>query len=95
MLNGKTDERGPKLILNKKFVSIVTVGAGFSFTLFLTHYPILIFLNGLNLSVDRFYMIIPILLITNATAFAIAYFTEKKHKQLANAIKKLLHISQC
>ena len=95
LLNGKCAERLSKLILNKRFVSIVTIGAGFSYTLFLTHYPILIFLNGLNLSVDRFYMIIPILLITNAAAFAIAYFTEKKHKQLANALKKLLHIPQC
>ncbi len=85
----------PKMILNKKFVNIVSSGAGFSYTLFLTHYPILIYLSGLNLSVDRFYMIIPILLITNVTAFAIAYFTEKKHKQLAYSIKKLLHIPQC
>ena len=95
LLNGRARDRGPKLIFNKKFVSIVNSGAGFSFTLFLTHYPILIFLNGLNLSVDRFYMIIPILLITNVTAFIIAYFTEKKHKQIAYEIKKLLCIPQC
>ena len=95
LLNGKNSEALSKLILNKKFVSSVTIGAGFSYTLFLTHYPIVVFLNGLNLSFNRFYFIVPILLITNATAFAIAYFTEKKHNQLAAAIKRLLHIHQC
>jgi hypothetical protein len=49
LLNGKGDTRFTKLNLNKKFVGFVSIGAGFSFTLFLIHYPILIFLNGLNL----------------------------------------------
>jgi peptidoglycan/LPS O-acetylase OafA/YrhL len=70
------------------------LGAGFSYTLFLTHYPIVIFLNGLNLPIDRFLMFLPILLITNLTAFSIAYFTEKRHKALAKAIKKRLGMPQ-
>jgi peptidoglycan/LPS O-acetylase OafA/YrhL len=84
-----------KLILNKHVVGFITLGAGFSYTLFVTHYPIIIFLNGLNLPVNRFLMFLPILLITNLTAFSVAYFTEKKHKELAQTIKKLLHIAQC
>lgn len=87
-------KRVSKFILNKHMVSWITTGAGFSYTLFVTHYPIIIFLNGLNLSLNRYLMFIPILLITNLTAFAIAYFTEKKHKQLAQTIKKWLHIPQ-
>jgi hypothetical protein len=39
-------------------------------------------------------MFIPIMLITNFTAFSIAYFTERKYKQLSRKIKKWLHISQ-
>jgi hypothetical protein len=45
--------------------------------------------------VNRLFMFLPILLITNLTAFSIAHFTEKKHKALASAIKRWLHISQC
>ena len=81
-----------KLILNKHVVSWITLGAGFSYTLFVTHYPIIIFLNGLNPPVNRYLMFLPILLLTNLTAFSISYFTEKKHKELARTIKKCLRI---
>ena len=78
--------------VNNRFVGLITLGAGFSYTLFVTHYPIIIFLNGLNLPVNRYLMFLPVLLLTNITAFSIAYFTEKKHKALAEKIKKMLHI---
>jgi peptidoglycan/LPS O-acetylase OafA/YrhL len=81
-------------ILNRRVANLVAAGAGFSYTLFLTHYPIIIFLNGLNLTIDRFLMLPAILLITNFTAFLIAHFTEKRHKDLANTIKKGLKIEQ-
>jgi peptidoglycan/LPS O-acetylase OafA/YrhL len=94
LLNGNRNERSSKWLLHKRVVNWVTVGAGFSYTLFLTHYPIVIFLNGLNLPIDRFLMFLPILLITNLTAFSIAFFTEKRHKDLAEAIKKRLGMPQ-
>ena len=81
-------------MLNSRVANWVALGAGFSYTLFLTHYPIIIFLNGLSLTIDRFLMLPAILLITNLAAFSIAYFTEKRHKDLANAIKKRLRIEQ-
>ena len=80
---------------NKRVVNWTTIGAGFSFTLFLTHYPIIIFLNGLNLPIDRLWMFLPILLITNLTALSIAHFTEKRHKALASTIKKRLGLPEC
>ena len=83
-----------KVILNKHVVRWITFGAGFSYTLFVTHYPIVIFFSGLNLPVNRFLMFIPIMLITNLTAFSIAYFTEKKHKAIARTLKKWLRLSQ-
>jgi peptidoglycan/LPS O-acetylase OafA/YrhL len=86
--------RIPNSVLNSCVANWVAVGAGFSYTLFLTHYPIIIFLNGLNLPTDRFLMLPAILLITNFAAFSIAYFTEKRHKDLANAIKKRVKIEQ-
>ena len=95
LLNEGGFKRVSKLILNKNIVSWITIGAGYSYTLYLTHYPIIIFLNGLNLTGNRFLMMLPILLITNLTAFALAHFTEKKHKELARTIKKWLHMSQC
>lgn len=91
-LNAGGLKHASKVIMNKRVVSLITIGAGFSYTLFVTHYPIIIFLNGLNLPVNRYLMFIPILLITNLIAFSIAHFTEKKHKQLSKVIKKRLHI---
>lgn len=87
-------KQASKALANKRFVRCTSVGAGFSYTLFLTHYPIIIFLAGLNLPANRFLMLLPILLITNVTAFCIAYFTERKHKEMANAIKRWLHMPQ-
>jgi len=83
-----------RLILNKRVVSWVTMGAGFSYTLFVTHYPIIIFLNGLNLPVNRYMLFLPILLLANLTAFVIAHFTEKRYRTLAKTLKKWLRISQ-
>ena len=83
-----------RLILNKHIVNWVTMGAGFSYTLFVTHYPIIIFLNGLNLSVNRYVMFLPILLLANLTAFVIAHFTERRYRVLAKTFKKWLRISE-
>jgi len=94
LLNGKGISRVSKCILNKHVVKWVTVGAGFSYTLFLTHYPIIIFLNGLNLLIDRFLISLLLLLITNFVAFSIAYFTEKRHKNIAKTIKRLFRMQQ-
>ena len=87
-------KQASKLMLNKHVVSGITIGAAFSYTLFVTHYPIIIFLNGLNLPVNRFLMFLPILLITNLTAFSIAHFTEKRYKELSRTIKKWFRMSQ-
>jgi len=93
-LNRDESGRISNLILNSRVANWIAVGAGFSYTLFLTHYSIIIFLNGLNLAIDRLLMLPVILLITNFAAFSIAYFTEKRHKDLANTIKKRLKIEQ-
>jgi peptidoglycan/LPS O-acetylase OafA/YrhL len=94
LFNNSGFSQASKLIMNKRFVHWTTLGAGFSYTLFLTHYPIIIFFAGLNLPINRFIMLLPILLITNITAFCIAYFTERKHKEIARAIKGWLLLEQ-
>ncbi len=94
-LNGQSAGRVSRLLLNKHIVRSVTVGAGFSYMLFLIHYPIIIFLSGLNIPGDRFLMAVPIVVTTNVSAFCLAYFTERKHKELARTIKHWLHIPQC
>ena len=81
-----------KLMLYKPTVKTITTGAAYSYTLFLTHYPIIILLNGLDLPVNRWVMLIPILLLTNAVAFVMAYFTEKRSRQWVASIKKLMHL---
>jgi peptidoglycan/LPS O-acetylase OafA/YrhL len=94
LLNRARFKRASSLILNKHVAGSITLGAGYSYTLYLTHYPIVILFAGLNLPGNRFLMLLPILLITNLTAFSIAHFTEKKHKELAGTIKKWLRMSQ-
>jgi peptidoglycan/LPS O-acetylase OafA/YrhL len=73
---------------HKRAERAIALGAGYSYTLFLTHYPIIILLNGLDLPVDPWIMLLPILLITNLLAFVIAHFTEQRSRQLAAIIKK-------
>ncbi len=77
---------------NRRTANWTAVGAKFSYTLFLTHYPIIIFLSGLNLPLNQVFMMLPILLITNLTAFLIAFLTERRYKDLSNAIKRRLSL---
>ncbi len=95
LLNRARFKRVSSLILNKHVVGLITLGAGYSYILYLTHYPIVILFAGLNLQGNRFLMLLPILLITNLTAFSIAHFTEKKHREIARTIRKWLRMSQC
>lgn len=88
LLNLGSLKSAAKFMQSKIGARVISVGAGFSYTLFLTHYPIIIYLNGLDLQVNRFVMLLVIMLITNMSAFVISIFTEKKHRQLANAIKR-------
>jgi peptidoglycan/LPS O-acetylase OafA/YrhL len=83
-----------KILLKKQVVKSSTIIAGFSYTIFLIHYPILLFLNGLNLETDRMLLLIPVVLLINEVAFIIATLTEKNHKVLAVKIKNALNISQ-
>lgn len=80
-----------KLLRGKHVVRWSTSLAAFSYTLFLIHYPILLWLNGLNLETDRMLLLVPILLLINEVALVIATFTEKKHNALADGIKRRLH----
>lgn len=82
-----------KMLKGKHVVPWSTSLAAFSYTLFLIHYPLLLWLNGLNLDTDRMLLLIPILLLLNEVALVIATFTEKKHKALADGIKRRLHFT--
>jgi peptidoglycan/LPS O-acetylase OafA/YrhL len=80
-------------MLKKRVVKYSSNIAGFSYTLFLIHYPVILFLNGLNFEVDRLLLFVPILLLINEVALLLATVGEKKHRQLAKKIKSTLHIS--
>jgi peptidoglycan/LPS O-acetylase OafA/YrhL len=80
--------------LSKRFAGALTIGAGYSYTLYLIHFPIILLFNGINLQTDRWLMIGFILLITNVIAYSVAHFTEKRHKQLGKMIKHKLNISE-
>jgi peptidoglycan/LPS O-acetylase OafA/YrhL len=93
IVNSRTFPSISSLILKKRVVKWSSSIAAFSYTLFLIHYPIILFLNGLNLEADRFLLFIPILLLINEVAFIVASLTEKKHRVLAAKIKRALKIS--
>jgi peptidoglycan/LPS O-acetylase OafA/YrhL len=93
IVNSKTLPKLSKLLLTKRAVKISASMASFSYTLFLIHYPILLFINGLNFSVDRVLLFLPIMLVINEIAFLLASVTEKKHKDLAVKIKQMVHIT--
>jgi peptidoglycan/LPS O-acetylase OafA/YrhL len=91
IVNGGNFSWISKILQSKHIVRWSTSLAAFSYTLFLIHYPILLWLNSLNLETDRMLLLIPILLLLNEIAFVIALFTEKKYKVLAKGIKQRLH----
>lgn len=93
IVNSRTFPSLSNLMLKKRVVKWSSSIAAFSYTLFLIHYPIILFLNGLNLEADRFLLFIPILLLINEVAFIVASLTEKKHRVLALKVKRALKIS--
>lgn len=95
LLNSKNLHWLSSIILKKRIVKYSASIAGFSYTLFLIHYPLILFLNGLNLETDRLLLFIPILLLINEIAYILASFTEKKYKVLGAKIKNSLHITIC
>ena len=95
IVNGRTLPSLSSLMLKRRVAKWSSSIAAFSYTLFLIHYPIILFLNGLNLETDRLLLFIPIVLLINEVAFIVASLTEKKHKVLAAKIKSALKISQC
>jgi peptidoglycan/LPS O-acetylase OafA/YrhL len=92
IINGGAYPWLSKILRHKRIAGWSASMAAFSYTLFLIHYPIMLFLNGLNLEVDRMLLFIPILLLLNEVAFIVALFTEKKHHGLSAWIKRCLRI---
>lgn len=93
LINGRNLSGASRFLLNKRVASISAGLAGFSYTLFLIHYPLLLLLNGLNFEPDRWFLFIPIVLLINQVAFILAYAGEKRYRQMAAKIKSALHFS--
>ncbi len=91
VINSKNIPSVSNFLLKKRVAAYSAALAGFSYTLFLIHYPFILFLNGLNFSVDRWLLFIPILLLINQIALILAYIGEKRHRQIAAKIKTKLH----
>jgi peptidoglycan/LPS O-acetylase OafA/YrhL len=94
LVNSKNIHWLSSFLLKKRVAAYSAALAAFSYTLFLIHYPIILFLNGLNFTVDRWLLFVPILLLINQIAFILAYMGEKRHRQLAAKIKSALHFSR-
>jgi peptidoglycan/LPS O-acetylase OafA/YrhL len=93
LVNNKKIQWLSKFLLQKRVTAYSAAIAGFSYTLFLIHYPFILFLNGLNFTVERWLLFVPILLLINQVAFILAYVGEKRHRQIAAEIKKALSMS--
>ncbi len=78
--------------INKKFVKTIKIGADYSFTLYLIHYPILILIQNVFPNMNEFLMWMSIILI-NIISLLFASFTEMKYKVVSKWLdKKLLPI---
>ena len=71
----------------KRFISFF---AGYSFTLYLIHYTILIFFLGLNLPLPPTLTFLMIWFTSNVLSILIAKFTELKYKELATKFNNLV-----
>jgi peptidoglycan/LPS O-acetylase OafA/YrhL len=82
------------LLLKKRVIRYSGSLAAFSYTLFLIHYPLILFLNGLNFEIDRLLLFVPIILLINEIAFCLAAIGEKKRRQIAGKINALFYITK-
>jgi len=94
LVNGRNLHGASRFLLNRRVATVSAGIAGFSYTLFLIHYPLILLLNGLNFQPDRWLLFVPIVLLVNQIAFLLAYAGEKRSRQLAVKIKQVVHFSQ-
>jgi len=66
---------------------VFRIFSGYSFTLYLTHYPIIVFILSLNLHLNSYQYFFLLFLIANLCACLIAQITEMKTQSLKNSLK--------
>lgn len=66
---------------------VFRIFSGYSFTLYLTHYPIIVFILSLNLHLNSYQYFFLLFLISNLFAYFIAQITEMKTQSLKNSLK--------
>ena len=68
---------------------VFRIFSGYSFTLYLTHYPIIVLLLSLHLSLEPYQYFFLLFIISNLCAYLIAQITEMKTQSLKNTLKYL------
>ena len=68
---------------------VFRIFSGYSFTLYLTHYPIIVLLLSLHLSLEPYQYFFLLFIISNLCAYLIAQITEMKTQFLKNTLKYL------
>ena len=77
-----------KIDMNEKIMHIIKYIASYSFTLYLIHYSIIVFILSFNLSYDKFSLFIFIFLISNIIALLVASIGEMQYRKVSEKIKK-------
>lgn len=70
-------------IIGRRFIGNI---ANFSYTLYLTHYTVLVFLDAVLTMFHPYIVFCLTLIISNSLAYYIALFTENRHRALAKAL---------
>ncbi|MDV2482613.1 acyltransferase [Methanoculleus sp. Wushi-C6] len=79
--------RNDRAIRSTKVHSAVQFMADYSYTLYLIHMPIIIFVHALLAGVPEYIVITSAFLASNAFSAFVAYYTEMRHKDLARWLK--------
>ena len=84
LLNSLQSYQQPIALPLKK---VFRIFSGYSFTLYLTHYPIIVFILSLNLHLGSYEYFFLLFVLVNLCAYLIAKITEMKTQSLKNSLK--------
>ena len=79
--------RDDRAIMSTKVHSAIEFMADYSYTLYLIHMPIIIFVHALLAGAPEFTIVASAFLVSNALCAFIAYYTEMRHRDLARWLK--------
>jgi peptidoglycan/LPS O-acetylase OafA/YrhL len=82
-------EGRPTVNAPRKFFAF---GASYSYTLYLVHFPLILFIDGAMPSMDKSVAMLVTFAVSNLAAVPVALLTEARHREMASWLKKKLKL---